>query len=141
MRKFLLLLLAIATVTATYGQKSLLLASKKGINATCPMVCDAQGLVTMVSAEYNKKSPLFVYNYVIDENRCSMSALKNDVLPAAAEEIVRTLESNSQTRPFLNACIKAKVLILFKYRGSKSGETCSIIYNPKTKKTKVSDIL
>lgn len=134
MKKLFLLLAALLCISTSFGQKQVfaMFAVKTEINAQCPMVIDE--LTTLQSADYHLRSKYFTYNYSINEEMCSISLLKEN-LGLIAERIPAILEEIPDSEAFITACINANVEIMFKYTGDRSGESCCIIYNPKTRTT------
>lgn len=124
-------ILLLSTSCTRQKYQAALLATMNEINKECPMYIDE--VTTCSGTDYSIGSPYFTYNYTIDEDVCPMS-----LIVYAIDEIAQNVKSSIvsiTTEDFLEACIKADVMIRFQYTGNTSGEWCSVIYNPTTEET------
>lgn len=137
MKKILLLAVAMLGFATAFAQSSVLLETKRTINADCPMKLDE--MTTISSVQYQAGDSYFYYNYTIDEEYCPITLLKSSqqVLDALVESTVAMIDSIPDSELFLDACIKAHADLVFRFTGNKSRETLSIIYYPKTKKAAI----
>lgn len=133
MKKVLLLLVVAIAAISCNRSESVLYATRVQIENQCPMVVDE--ITTLKNVSYNINDQFFIYNYTIDESKCPMSVIK-DQIDQIAENIKSTI-SNPLNKEFLEACINANVSIMYKYNGNESGETCLIIYYPKSKEMEI----
>lgn len=101
-------------------------------NKECPMQLDE--VTTLENVEYIKGVSVN-YNNTINETWLSMSFIEENI-DLFAESIVEDLTSGDpDLEEFIEACKNRNVVIIYNYRGSESGRTCSITYNPNTKTT------
>ena len=137
MKKILLLVVAMLCFATSFAQSSVLLETKRTINADCPMKLDE--MTTISSVQYQAGDSYFYYNYTIDEEYCPITLLKSSqqVMDALVESTVAMIDSIPDSELFLDACIKARADLVFRFTGDKSRETLSIIYYPKTKKAAI----
>lgn len=137
MKKILLLVVAMLSFATSFAQSSVLLETKKAINDECPMQLDE--MTTVSSAQYQSGDPYFYYNYTINEESCPIALLKSsqEVMDLLVESTVAMIENIPDSKLFLDACIKARADLVFRFTGDKSRETLSIIYYPKTKKAAI----
>ena len=134
MKKLLVFLaVAIAAVSCNKSE-SILVTSRIGANAQCPMVVDY--LTTLTSVEYDAGDPNFVYNYTIDESQCPISVIKTQA-DTIADNIAAAIRTVPDSKIILDACVDANVVILYKYKGSESGDGFRIYYDPSDSHTRV----
>ena len=100
------------------------------VNAMCPKIIDEATILKNVT--FGGTGSVFMYNYIVDESKLKMSAIKN-VLSVMAERIKANHET-PVSYEFIQACIKTNVVIMHQYVGNQSNEACWITYYPKNKR-------
>lgn len=133
MKKLLFVLAAVIFAASCKSGESVLFASKTQINSECPTVIDE--ITTLKNVVYGIGDPVFIYNYTIDETKCPMSLIKEQI-EVLAEQIKSGMD-HPDMQAFLDACKKANVYVLYQYSGSESGEMCWISYYPNSKEVKI----
>lgn len=105
--------------------KEKLMASLEETNANCPIQIDEITYLNEVEVTDNT----FCYHYSIDEEKISLSLLKENVESLKAGIRANAFDENSMMYDFVNTCKRTGYSILYQYEGSISNDVFQLKLN------------
>lgn len=114
--------------TAVSDKDAILVQSAQQAQNLCPMEVDY--VTTLTGVNYNPNTRRFTYEYEIDESQVEMSVLSQSA-EVLGQSIVASLENNELSKLILNPLAEVNGLMYYVYKGSKSGDSFTIVVNPK----------
>ena len=128
MKKIILFISVLFLVVSCSNQESVVAEAAREADKACPKTVDFA--TTMDRVMYTHGD--LVYNFTVNDDIIPMKDLD-----AKIEQLSTNIEAAMrlpQTKPLLEACKDADVDIVYNYRGSNSGRSIEVIYNPNSGK-------